>query len=202
MSGRGFGGVFFHVQGGRVVASGNAPPDPRRQLRGARATAAGAAFESWIEQQHLDAERLGLAHVRHVSPAVKVVGRTKRGLEVVITGKAGADYLGHTLAAPARPIVAEAKSTLDARLARSEVKPHQVADLDRCAAAGGVAVLLWELRAAGAPVRRFAAPWPVAWRGSAARGSIGLEELAPWELRPGECYLARLLDGASAVNRD
>ena len=66
---------------------------------------------------------------------------------------------------------------------------HQVADLDTAAALGALAMALVELRVDGRP-RRFAVPWrSMPWRERGTGGSVGLEELAGFEIQPGRLYL-------------
>ena len=162
-------------------------PGTARQVRGERNRDSGEAFEAWLEGWHRIARQRGIAHVRKVSPAVKWVGRGDRARPKVV-GENGADYVGRLRGG--RAIVAEAKATVEDRLPRSEFKPHQAADLDAAASLGALAMALIELRVAGR-VRRFAAPWPPPWRMRGEGGSVGLEELAPFEIREGECYLER-----------
>lgn len=162
-------------------------PGTANQVRGERNRDAGEAFEAWLEGWHRRARQLGIARVRKVSPAVKWVGRGHRARPKVV-GENGADYVGRLRGG--RAIVAEAKATEEERLPRSAFEKHQIDDLDEAAALGALALGLIELRIAGR-VRRFAAPWPLDWRWRGAGASVGLEELEPWEIRDGECYLAR-----------
>lgn len=153
--------------------------------RGAgKSQANGAAFEDWIAAHHRVAFARGIAHVRKVSPAVKWLP----GGRAIVTGEAGCDWSG-TLRG-GRHLVAESKAHAGPRLGRAAFEPHQIADLDIAAKMGAVALAIVQLSIDGR-VRRFAAPWPLPWRAVGNGQSVGLDELAPWEIAEGACYLAR-----------
>lgn len=162
-------------------------PNPANQVRGAKAHDAGDAFEAWLATQHAVARRRGLARVRKVSPAVRWM--KIRGVTTAkVVGENGADFVG--ILRSGRALVAEAKASDDPTLGRSAFEDHQVADLDAAAALGALALALVQLRI-DHRLRRFAAPWPLRWRERGRGAGVGLEELAPWEIREGECYLER-----------
>ena len=155
----------------------------------------GAAFEAWLEAQHLIAFRRGIAHVRKVSPAVKWLA----GGRAIVTGAAGCDWSG-TLKG-GRHLVAESKSTATARLGLSAFESHQIADLDLAHHFGALALAIIELRVDGRPLR-FAAPWPLPWRVTGNGQGVGVDELRPWAIVEGSCYLARFVyqeDGTEEV---
>lgn len=162
--------------------------NPRAQLRGAKAQEAGAAFELWLATQHQVARARGFAKVRKVSPEVKWT-RGRGGIVTAkVVGENGCDYLG--IVRPGRALVAEAKASDDPRLGRSAFEQHQIDDLDAAAPLGALALALVQLRI-DRRLRRFAAPWPLSWVAVGRGASVGLEELAPFEIREGECYLER-----------
>lgn len=147
-----------------------------------KSQAHGAAFETWLEAQHATAARRGFARVRKVSPAVKWL----IGGRAIVVGEAGCDWSG-TLRG-GRHLVAESKSTTDARLGRSAFEAHQLADLDAAHAMGAVALALIEIHVDGRPLR-FAARWPLTWKVSGKGASVGVEELRGWVIEAGDCYL-------------
>ncbi len=109
-----------------------------------------------------------------------------------IYGQGAPDFLAVTF--DGRPVAIEAKTTADARLPRSSVEPHQADALDAVADAGGLALLAVELRGRG----RWVIPWREArWCGPRGGASIGVAELAGWEMLDGLAgYLRRFLGGA------
>ena len=163
--------------------------NPRAQLIGAIAQASGEAFEELLARHHRDARQRGVARVRKVSQLVKILRALGRGQFVVVfTGENGCDWKGSLRGG--RAITAESKSIAGPRLQRSMFEQHQIDDLDEAARFGELALALVQLRIDGRP-RRFAAPWPLAWKQDGRGAGVGLEELAPWEIREGECYLER-----------
>jgi len=152
----------------------------------------GDDFEAWFEGANAESVARGLvARLLHVGPPHRRTG--PGGEHIVITGPGGADYQG--TARDGRAIAMEAKSrSRDLRFA--EVKPHQREDLDRVAAAGGVAALLYRWTPPLlARARTFVVPWTeVPWRtaksadGTRRPSSIGPEALAAWEVHP-DCLL-------------
>ena len=155
-----------------------------RTAQGRAAQAHGVTFERWLEGQHAEAVRLGLAgRIVHTGPLVVFT----RGGDPKVVGPGGADYQG-TLAG-GRSLVIEAKSR-GGRLSRGELPQHQVADLEACASVGGLALLVFEHQPTGG---RYAMPWgSVPW---SSRGGIGPEECGAWEITAGErCYLVKLVE--------
>lgn len=177
------------TRGFGVLRTGRGSPKNRAQ--GTRAQDGGDASESYWQAQHDAAWIARLAKVRHVSPRVRILRVLGGGrFEVVFRGESGADYRGTV--AGGRAVVAEAKSSDDHRLGRSILKPTQIADLDDAHALGALALLLVELTIDHRP-RRFACPWPLAWTASGKGAGVGLEDLAAFEVRPGELYLRRFV---------
>lgn len=164
--------------------------NPRAQLIGAIAQASGEAFEELLARHHRDARGRGIARVRKVSQLVKILRALGRGQFVVVfTGENGCDWKGSLRGG--RAITAESKSIAGPRLQRSMFEQHQIDDLDEAARFGELALALVQLRIDGRP-RRFAVEWErMPWKASGVGYGVGLEELAPWEIREGECYLER-----------
>lgn len=107
----------------------------------------GEALEAWLTMQHDRAIAKGLlarmAHVGAPSTPHVVSGRLARDqrgrMLAAITGTGPADFQGQLPGG--RSVAIEAKSR-EGRLSREEIAEHQKADLDACAAGGGLAVLV------------------------------------------------------------
>lgn len=147
----------------------------------------GESFEAELNDAIERAVALGLvARLVHVGPPHR---RTGAAGTVVVTGTGGADYQGQ--ATDSRSIAFEAKCRA-ARLRYEEVKRHQRDDLDACAAAGGVAALVYRWTTHDRRMQRtFVVPWArVPWRtiadarapGGRRPTSVGPEELGAWEV--------------------
>lgn len=166
-------------------------PRPSAVAGGREAQAVGGRFEDWLDEQHLEALRLGIfaCAVVHNQAKTKVAGGRLR-----YTGKGPADYTG-TLAAGARSFAAEAKSTKSGRLPRSVVKKKQAEHLGAIARAGGMALLPIEFRGGDAPPRRYACPWSeVPWEKVRSAESVAEEALQAWRIPDGtRCYLERFV---------
>lgn len=187
-----------------------APRRPRNHAAiGAAAHHRGDAFEAWLDAAHAAALATGaLARMRHVGPPHKRIGAG----EVVIVGTGPADYQGQT--PDSRAVAMEAKCRAG-NLRLAELPDHQRDDLDACARAGGVAVLVYRWTTPDRRAQRtFAMPWvQVPWA-APRRGdgpSVGPEACAPWEVDPRALldprdarwrfYLAPLLAASPAVVR-
>lgn len=137
----------------------------------------GVAFESWLNEQHDEAARLGLvAWVKHVSPKVRMIGRG----QWKVVGKACADFNG--CAFDGKSVVIEAKSIGDARLSRSQLEPVQVEQLERTAGAGGAALVVVRFRSLpGSPV--YAVPWQaLPWRTKGKGASVDPADIEQWRV--------------------
>ena len=166
----------------RLLAS-RMPPDMAAALTpepaGARvdggkaARAHGAALEKWLADQHRTAALAGLAHVRHVGAPV-IVGAGGRPTEWAGTGPA--DFQGQLPGG--RSVAIEAKSR-EGRLTREEIAEHQRADLDACAAGGGLAVIVARLGGAVHAIPWREVPWCSPRGGSP---SIGAADVAAWRI--------------------
>ncbi len=137
----------------------------------------GDELERWLEAQHERAIARGLlCRMRHVGPPHRRTG--VGGHEIRIVGLGPADYQGQLPGGCA--IALEAKSR-EGRLSRDELPEHQRADLDACAAGGGLAVLVARL---GGTIH--AIPWrEVPWcspRGGSP--SIGAADVSAWRVDP------------------
>jgi len=155
---------------------------------GRTSQAVGASFESWIDGQHEVAKMAGiLAHIAHNQAQSNVV----RG-RLIYTAAGVSDYTG-TLDRSGLSVAVEAKSTKAESLLRAAVKPKQQEHLEVVARAGGLALLLIEFRLTEVPLRfRFAVPWlEVPWETKRSAESISAEQLGPWLVDPGTCYLER-----------
>jgi len=150
--------------------------------------AAGSSFESWIDGQHEVAKMIGiLAYVAHNQVETNVIkGRLTR------TAASESDYTG-LLDRGAKYFACEAKSTKAESLPRAAVQPKQQKHLEIVARAGGLALLLVEFRITELPLRyRFAVPWlEVPWVTKRSAESVSAEQLGPWLIAPGTCYLER-----------
>ena len=185
-----------------------------RARAGARAKAAGGAWEGFVEGQNEMAIRLGLlACVEHTRPPMIV-----RGGKAIYTAASVADYIG-TLAAgtflvdpqhlldrrvgSGLSLALEAKSCADARFYRQHISPGQQAHLAAVSRAGGLALLLVEFReekAALWTIRRFAGRWDaLPWERARTAETLTAAGMAAagCELAGG-CYLAKFMDTARA----
>lgn len=178
-------------------SSALAEAQQRRALHAAQSASAnesGSAWEAWCAAQH-EAAR-GLVALAKVDPSSKVVGRG----QVVYTGKALTDYVGHTLVGPPRAVYVEAKhrsGRLHRDGERGAVKdrdgiPRHQREILASATRGGhlALVVVGFTRAAG--LLCFAVEWRVLetlWVTRGAVRSVGPDELAGHEAR--SVYLAR-----------
>ena len=168
-----------------------------RARAGARAKAAGAEWEHWIEVQHSMAIRLGiLACATHLEPAVIA---TPKG--IIRKAPSGPDYVG--CLADSRCFMAEAKTCSGPRFERARISPLQAAHLAAVSRAGGLALLLLEFReekAALWTIRRFAGRWEaLPWERARTAETLTAAGMAAagCELGGG-CYLAKFVDTARA----
>ena len=156
----------------------------------------GAALEAWLTMQHDRAITKGLlARMAHVgAPSTPHVvngrlGRDQRGrMLAAITGTGPADFQGQLPAARCfcgcgavhggRAVAIEAKSR-EGRLTREEIAEHQRADLDACAAGGGLAVLVARLDGVVHAIPWREVPWCSPRGGSP---SIGAADVAAWRI--------------------
>jgi hypothetical protein len=148
----------------------------------------GEAFESWLDGQHIYAQRFGiLAHIEHNQAKTKVVRGT-----LMYVGKGVCDYTG-VLDRTAVTFAAEAKSCKAKSFPRKQVKKKQQDHLTAVARAGGLALLVLEFRSTTPPFReRFAVPWlEVPWETKRSAESVSAEALAKWRVLPDTCYLER-----------
>lgn len=144
----------------------------------------GEALEAWMAMQHDRAiERGLLARMSHVgAPSTPHVSggrlaRDQRGrMLAAITGVGPADFQGQLPGG--RAVAIEAKSR-EGRLSREEIPEHQKADLDACAAGGGLAVLVVRLDGVTHAIPWRAVPW-CSPRGG--RPSIGAADVAAWRI--------------------
>ena len=156
--------------------------DPAHAAGGRIAHANGDALEHWLERQHRRAVERGLlARMRHVGPPTEPhveggrVRKDRRGrLVVVVAGVGPADYQGQLPGG--RSVALEAKSR-EGRLYRDEVPEHQAADLDACAAGGGLAVLVARLDGVVHAIPWREVPW-CSPRGG--KPSIGAGDVTAW----------------------
>ena len=103
------------------------------------------------------------------------VRKDRRGrLVVVVAGVGPADYQGQLPGG--RSVALEAKSR-EGRLYRDEVPEHQAADLDACAAGGGLAVLVARLDGVVHAIPWREVPW-CSPRGG--KPSIGAGDVTAW----------------------
>jgi penicillin-binding protein-related factor A (putative recombinase) len=155
---------------------------------GRAAQAVGSNFEAYLHGQHDVAKMTGiLAHIAHNQAQASVV----RG-RLIYTAAGVSDYTG-TLDRSGISVAVEAKSTKAESLPRAAVKPKQQEHLEVVARAGGLALLLVEFRITELPLHyRFAVPWlEVPWVTKRSAESISAEQLGPWLIAPGTCYLER-----------
>lgn len=157
---------------------------------GRKKQASGAAFEAWIDAQHVAAKAMGLlGHVEHNQPHSKVINA-----RVVYTACGVADY---SLLLPGGIYgAAEAKSIQGDTLLQSLIAPKQTAHLNAVAEAGGVALLLVEFRHEDGRNNRYAIPWKlIPWKVKRTAPSLSEEDAAHWLVRPGKCYLDSFVTG-------
>ena len=82
------------------IELGQAKVTSRRRGQGGRsgpgreAVARGRSFEALIEMANNYYRSRGLARIEHYGPAIKVLGKRRGRLEVIIVGKAPPDYVG------------------------------------------------------------------------------------------------------------
>ncbi len=140
--------------------------------------------EDLVEDLNAECAAAGVAHLWRVPTPTKVVGvgeaRKGRCLQMVHTKRATVDFLG--VMRDGRAVAVEVKRLEGRRLNLGRVEPQQRACLDLVADAGGVAVLL-----VVTPKEAYAVGWRHA---RAAQSSLGPDELGPWKLAAGRCYLA------------
>lgn len=171
-------------------------PDPARRAAGRRARERSEALERDLRAEHRAAERAGVAFARQAGRPV--IGY---GPEGPVYGRAPVDFVGAIRGAPGAPwlpLAVEAKARAE-RLQRDDVEPHQREHLDATAAAGGVALVVVELRPAGA-AGRWAVPWAeleARWARSRGGASVGPRELRGFELAATP-YLLRFAGCADA----
>lgn len=174
---------------------------------GRKSKAVGGAFEEWLNGQHTHAHALGiLAHVEKTEAHSQVIhGR----VEFVAPGVA--DFIGCLCGG--KFLAAEAKSTEDDHLMRSEIKPKQAKHLDAVAAAGGLALLLIEFRhhAVRAPdasyaaqvlpvYARYSVPWlEVPWQTLRTAQSVAEASIQQWRIAVDTCYLSKYHQGGAPV---
>lgn len=170
----------------------------RDRSAGRKSQAIGAAFESWIEGQHIHAHRLGiLAFVEKTEAHAKTIqGR------LMFVGKGVADYIGCLVGG--RCLAVEAKSTGDEYLMRSAITPKQVRHLDAVAMAGGLALLLVEFRLtvhqSYSSRAGYAIPWTeVPWKVRRFAESVSVNDVQQWKIEPETCYLSRWHAGGPVV---
>ena len=174
-----------------VFLASNRAKDPHAVASGRAADAAGRALETYLNGQHAAALKAGLANIRKVGAPVLVNGD---GKPYEWAGRGPADYVGALRGG--RAVAVEAKST-EGRFSRREVPQHQQDDLSHTADLGGLALLVLELRDAGAI---YAVEWSrVPWRVTKAvvggrvqtRETVGADELAGCEVPAKGIYLGR-----------
>lgn len=185
-----------------------APAEGARADGGRLARDRGDAWEREVAGHHRAAELAGLAYVRKVGAPVRV-GADGRPVEWAGTGPA--DFQG--MFADGRALAIEAKS-VEGRLQRDDIAPHQRRDLENVDRFGGVALMLVELHTDDG--ERLGA-WALRWReleglwktsrrakpgkvGSPLAAdyitsrSVGAEELAGHEV-DAACYLRPFVGG-------
>jgi len=192
------GMVFIFYVHGPILAVGM---NARNAIRGARAQAAGEAFEELVEGLLKAATQTGLvADWEHTQPLFRRLGAGR--FAPVAAGRA--DYSGMLVGGLAFAL--ECKSTKEARFYRRQLPPRQVAHLDATLRGGGLALLAVEFREA-IHVHRFAIPWgAIPWARALSADSIRASALEihrlryPWLLEP---HLARCeaCGRASALGR-
>lgn len=167
----------------------------RHEAHGRAAQAAGASFESWVEDQHQAAWLEGLAELEHLHPEVAVEQQLGEGRFIGRwRSRSGADYRG-TLRG-GLSIAVEAKSAGRGRLELVDdgserfdgVKAHQRRALERTLRLGGVALLVvrFTRQRDGRPTHIHCA---VPWDEIAAEPSIGADDVTRWAIRNGDIYL-------------
>lgn len=165
----------------------------RRRLAGARAQGSGAAFERWLSAYIFRplVERGDVAIVDRLTPPARPVYDAAKGRLVLLpTAPGGVDWAlclkgGYYCAV-------EAKSTLDLKLYRSEIEPHQITHLDAAAKAGAGSFLAVQFRD-GPTSTAYLIPWRAApWAKARSAESISAADLGPWVIR-GWIDAARLL---------
>lgn len=151
--------------------------DPRRHTGGDLAVRHGDELERWLTAQHDRAIARGLlCRMRHVGPPHRRTG--VGGHEIRIVGLGPADYQGQLPGG--RSVALEAKSR-EGRLTREELPEHQRADLDACAAGGGLAVLVARLGGVTHAIPWREVPWCSPRGGSP---SIGAADVSAWRVDP------------------
>lgn len=166
--------------------------DEKRVATGRRNKEAGAAFEGWVESQHVEAYRRGiLAFVEKTEPHAKMIGG-----RLVYVAKGVADYTGCLVGG--RCLAVEAKSTADTRLMRSVISSKQETHLNAVTAAGGLALLLVEYRFE--QYARFSIPWEdVPWSMKRSQYSLFIGDVQEWRIEPGDCYLSKWHSGGKPI---
>jgi hypothetical protein len=168
-----------------------------KSARGRTRRAAGGAGEDVAAAHNALCLRTAYAADLFAVPTpTRQIGPTRaRGeFTAVRVARATADYvgvMGRLSDAQGRAVYVEAKRCAAATLPLRTIQPHQRAALDRCHAAGGVAVLLVVPAPGGVRTRLVACPWDiVAERIAAEASSLSRAELAAWEVPAGQPYLA------------
>lgn len=190
---------------GGTAALFDAGPPARRQVAGAVAQDNGEEGEAVADRMHDLCFRMGVAEVDRVSSHIKIGRPTGRSpsehYAYVKPGPGVVDCVGEM--ADGRAVKVEVKGLREAmresgtgpaplRLDLARVKPHQRAQLARCGARGGVALVLCPVHDALV----FAVPWSACAAVLAeGRGSLSEEELRAWRCEPGKAYLGRWARG-------
>lgn len=209
------GGLYAFVEGeereaGEVTSPPAVPAGPssapttehdNRVRGGRRAKRRGEALETWLRAL-LSAALTGhvLAHWMQIWPEAvhKRVPDGRGGWHFTLSWgeRAHADFAGTTV--DGRSIAIECKTVEGARLARTRIKPQQLAHLDAVAKAGGVALLVVGFRDEGMVTsveRQYAIPWHlVPWVKVRTALSIDEASVAQWRVRHG-LHLFELLKG-------
>lgn len=161
----------------------------------------GAEAEAHFDRLNEVCARAGLAWVSRVSSHCKILRSLGRGrFEVALTGASVVDAMGWTR--DGRAVAIEVKhvqverlkdgSEAAWRLPLARIEEHQRTMLTRCAASGGLALLV--VLHAG---RVYAVPWPtVAEAITRGAASLGRDDLAPHLCDHREPYLTRFVHGA------
>ncbi len=156
----------------------------------------GEAFESQVDTWHEMAGLRGaLAHVVHNAPPAKFVHGRLIYEETGVADWTGCMHGGVFLACEGKSVVP------NGRLARSRISTKQAAHLDAVTAAGGLAFLLVEFRAAALLLHRhYVLPWhEVPWKVVRTAESLSEEDIAAhYRVNKGEDYLAKYHAGSSA----